>query len=140
MRERWQIDMLSNPAHPWKSSHEHDSCGLKGKNNGEVNTDLGWQDCFFSWWEADWAQKHFRFLVYLIAWLFVWWILVPLIFFWRNPFLNKMSEIITLVEIELKFENHLTVTIIYMGLTLLFPCLQFWFNCWCNFKVHYFQV
>ena len=67
-----KTEILSNPTHPWKSSHEHNSCGLKVKSNGEVNTGLGWQGCFFSCGKLM-GHERFRFLVYLFNYLCDWY-------------------------------------------------------------------
>lgn len=110
------------------------SMSIVDKSNWQVKTDLRWQDCFFIWLEADWVQEKFGVIhgsarqgrdssISLS--------LPP-----RNLFLNKVSEIITLLEIDLKFENHLTATIICTGSVLLPLCLHFFLlKCWCIFKI-----
>lgn len=74
MRERERETLYHAPPYPWKNSQEHHNCGEKDKINGPLKTDLGWQGCFFSWWEADGAREHIRSLVNFIAYLFAWWI------------------------------------------------------------------
>lgn len=114
------------------------SMSIVDKSNWQVKTDLRWQDCFFIWFEADWAQEKFG-VIYGSA-KQRRGSSISLSPPRRNLFLNKVSEIITLVEIDLKFENHLTATIICMGSVLLFLCLHFFnLNVDVFLRFHYFS-
>lgn len=121
------------------------------KSNWQVKKDLYWQDCFFTWLEADWAQEqfavtvvvlgkegthiHFRSLVYLLVSLFAWWILAssppP---HQENLFLNKVSEIITLME-RLKIWKSLNCNNNFHELSITLFMFAFLFKCWCIFKI-----
>ena len=109
------------------------SMSIVDKSNWQGKTDLCWQDCFFIWLEADWAQEQFG-VIHGSARQRRNSSVSPTPAS-RNLSLNKVNEIITLMETDLKFENHLTATIICMGLVLLFSCLHFLLKCWCIFKI-----
>ena len=117
------------------------SMTIVDESNWQVKTDLCWQDCFFTQLETDCAQeqfgiipggarkKEFTFILdpwftYFLPYLSAGYqhLFSPL---GKNFFLNKISEIITLMEIELKFDNYLTATIICRGLALLYSCSHF---------------